>query len=195
MVLALILVGLLRRRPKPLPDLPEDAEAPSLADHFGDSPLPDAQAEFADDEDAEADEPYEPEARESGAAPAAHAYDFTFDEPPPGEPVAEPGMSPPQPPVAGLDDITRERSAVTFDDYASTDSDVGAPVSATNEEEDASAPMDEFSDDPVDTKLDLARAYLDMGDPAGARAMLEEVLNEGTQLQKDEARRLMDDMA
>lgn len=48
-----------------------------------------------------------------------------------------------------------------------------------------------FSDDPVDTKLDLARAYLDMGDPVGARAMLEEVLAEGTQTQKDEAKKLL----
>jgi pilus assembly protein FimV len=48
-----------------------------------------------------------------------------------------------------------------------------------------------YSDDPVDTKLDLARAYLDMGDPVGARAMLEEVLEEGTQAQKDEATRLL----
>ncbi len=45
--------------------------------------------------------------------------------------------------------------------------------------------------DPVDTKLDLARAYLDMGDPVGARAMLEEVLEEGSQSQKDAATRLM----
>lgn len=198
-VLALILAGLLRRRPKPLPDLPDESEGSSLADQFGDSPLPDAQAGMTEDEVADADEPYDPDAQEfesaPESAPPAHDYDFTFDEPPPGEPVAEPGMSPPQPPVAGLDDITRERSAVNFDDYASTDSEVGAPVSTANEEEAAPAPMDEFSDDPVDTKLDLARAYLDMGDPAGARAMLEEVLNEGTQMQKDEAGRLLDDMA
>lgn len=49
-----------------------------------------------------------------------------------------------------------------------------------------------FNDDPVDTKLDLARAYLDMGDPDGARAMLEEVLHEGTQMQKDVAQKLLD---
>jgi pilus assembly protein FimV len=49
----------------------------------------------------------------------------------------------------------------------------------------------EYIDNPVDTKLDLARAYLDMGDPVGARAMLEEVLEEGTQAQKDEAQRLL----
>ncbi|MDE2308098.1 MAG: fimbrial protein FimV [Xanthomonadaceae bacterium] len=51
---------------------------------------------------------------------------------------------------------------------------------------------DEFSDDPVDTKLDLARAYLDMGDAEGARAMLGEVLREGTQAQQDAARRLLE---
>ena len=50
----------------------------------------------------------------------------------------------------------------------------------------------EFNDDPVDTKLDLARAYLDMGDADGARAMLGEVLKEGSQMQQDTARRLLD---
>ncbi|HET6432612.1 FimV/HubP family polar landmark protein [Dyella sp.] len=53
----------------------------------------------------------------------------------------------------------------------------------------------EFSDDPIDTKLDLARAYLDMGDADGARAMLEEVLAEGSQPQRDVARRLLDGIA
>jgi pilus assembly protein FimV len=50
----------------------------------------------------------------------------------------------------------------------------------------------QFADDPVDTKLDLARAYLDMGDPDGAQAMLEEVMHEGTQMQKDVAKRLLE---
>lgn len=53
----------------------------------------------------------------------------------------------------------------------------------------------EFSDDPVDTKLDLARAYLDMGDADGARAMLGEVLKEGSQMQRDTARRLLDGLS
>ncbi|HUB88431.1 MAG TPA: FimV/HubP family polar landmark protein, partial [Dyella sp.] len=50
----------------------------------------------------------------------------------------------------------------------------------------------ELHDDPVDTKLDLARAYLDMGDPDGARAMLEEVMHEGTQMQKEVAKQLLE---
>jgi len=43
----------------------------------------------------------------------------------------------------------------------------------------------------VGTKLDLARAYMDMGDPEGARNILEEVLNEGSVAQKQEAERLI----
>ncbi|MGA7297337.1 MAG: FimV/HubP family polar landmark protein, partial [Rhodanobacteraceae bacterium] len=53
---------------------------------------------------------------------------------------------------------------------------------------------DDFSSNPVDTKLDLARAYQDMGDDEGARAMLEEVLQEGSDAQKDAARKLLDDL-
>jgi pilus assembly protein FimV len=43
----------------------------------------------------------------------------------------------------------------------------------------------------VGTKLDLARAYIDMGDPEGARSILDEVLKEGSAVQKQEAERLM----
>lgn len=51
---------------------------------------------------------------------------------------------------------------------------------------------DEFlGDDAVATKLDLARAYLDMGDSDGAKSMLDEVLTEGNDRQKEEARKLL----
>ena len=46
----------------------------------------------------------------------------------------------------------------------------------------------------VGTKLDLARAYMDMGDPEGARSILEEVLTEGSATQKQEAQRLIDSL-
>lgn len=44
------------------------------------------------------------------------------------------------------------------------------------------------------TKLELARAYLDMGDVEGARGMLEEVAQEGTAEQRQDARRLLDEI-
>ena len=46
----------------------------------------------------------------------------------------------------------------------------------------------------VGTKLDLARAYMDMGDPEGARNILEEVMHEGSAAQRQEAERLMESL-
>ncbi|MDH3589324.1 MAG: hypothetical protein OEQ74_07960, partial [Gammaproteobacteria bacterium] len=43
----------------------------------------------------------------------------------------------------------------------------------------------------VGTKLDLARAYMDMGDPDGARGILEEVLAEGSETQQADARDML----
>jgi len=202
-IVALILLGLLRRRPRPLPD------APSLAEHFGQAPFPPA----AQEEDAVVDGPHEPEAApaqahiepvvESELPPiveetprtieAEQDYDFSFDEPAPEEPVAEPGMPAAQPPVAGSDEVTRRHDVAELDGDSEPEP-VQEPetMPVADDEVTREHATPEFSDDPVDTKLDLARAYLDMGDPAGARAMLEEVLNEGSQAQKDEAKRLLE---
>lgn len=46
----------------------------------------------------------------------------------------------------------------------------------------------------IGTKLDLARAYMDMGDPHGARSILQEVLEEGTDNQKQEAQQLLENL-
>lgn len=45
--------------------------------------------------------------------------------------------------------------------------------------------------DEVTTKLDLARAYMDMGDMEGARDILDEVESEGTASQREEAAALL----
>jgi pilus assembly protein FimV len=60
-----------------------------------------------------------------------------------------------------------------------------------DEEESAELP----SGDEVSTKLDLARAYIDMGDSDGARSTLEEVLTEGSDEQKREAQDLIDQLS
>lgn len=49
--------------------------------------------------------------------------------------------------------------------------------------------------DEVGTKLDLAKAYVDMGDAEGARGMLEEVMQEGTDDQKRQAKELLSQIA
>jgi pilus assembly protein FimV len=46
--------------------------------------------------------------------------------------------------------------------------------------------------DEVSTKLDLAKAYMDMGDYDGASSTLEEVMAEGDEAQKKEAKELLD---
>ena len=46
----------------------------------------------------------------------------------------------------------------------------------------------------VGTKLDLARAYVDMGDPTGARSILKEVLDEGDESQQQQAQQLLDSL-
>ncbi len=56
--------------------------------------------------------------------------------------------------------------------------------------------FDFFSDtDETTTKLDLARAYIDMGDAEGARDILDEVMNEGSDVQQQEAREMLAKLA
>lgn len=51
------------------------------------------------------------------------------------------------------------------------------------------------TEDEVGTKLDLARAYIDMGDPDGARSTLQEVILEGDDGQREEAQHLLRQIA
>jgi FimV-like protein len=67
----------------------------------------------------------------------------------------------------------------------SSDASLGAPQPVVPE-------LEPVTVSEVRTKLDLARMFLDMGDPASARHMLDEVLNEGDSVQKQEAQRLLD---
>jgi pilus assembly protein FimV len=120
--------------------------------------------------------------RREPAAPATQANTaFDFD--------LEPDL-----PATGTNVPQPSEAAFSFDNLPPVD----FAKEAHHEMEAAVAPAplqvdeDEFpGEDGVGTKLDLAKAYLDMGDPEGARSMLEEVLAEGNDVQKGEARRLM----
>jgi len=48
------------------------------------------------------------------------------------------------------------------------------------------------AEDEISTKLDLARAYIDMGDSDGAKEILNEVLADGSESQKEEAKALIE---
>ncbi|UXY13733.1 hypothetical protein N8I74_10410 [Chitiniphilus purpureus] len=61
-------------------------------------------------------------------------------------------------------------------------------------EQDTINELDLSAEDPVQTKIDLARAYIDMGDVEGAREILQEALSEGSAVQQQEARSLLDSL-
>jgi pilus assembly protein FimV len=111
---------------------------------------------------------------EEAPPPSAADYGFDFE-------LAPPATRSPPPAAPAMEE---------FDALPPLPADEQAPMPAAA----TASAADSFSDDAVDTKLDLARAYLDMGDPDGARAMLDEVLAEGSQMQKDAARKLLQDL-
>lgn len=106
---------------------------------------------------------------------------------------------------AGEAEVSSDSGALDFDlDLGTGAADVGAADLALDEGEAAEAePSLDFelnaSDagaldiggDEVGTKLDLAKAYIDMGDPDGAKSILDEVMGEGNDSQKSEAEELL----
>jgi pilus assembly protein FimV len=74
------------------------------------------------------------------------------------------------------------------------DEDLGFDLSGADDMEDAGEGVLASADE-VATKLDLARAYIEMGDPDGARSILDEVMQEGNAAQKSEAQSLMKQIA
>ncbi|MGH8436938.1 MAG: FimV/HubP family polar landmark protein [Pseudomonas sp.] len=97
--------------------------------------------------------------------------------------------------AAQLDEVTAELDQLSgsldlpegFDEFIAPVASAPQPVSL-----DADDDFDFLSGtDETATKLDLARAYLDMGDTEGARDILDEVITEGSDNQQQEARELI----
>ncbi|MFK7886690.1 MAG: FimV/HubP family polar landmark protein [Gammaproteobacteria bacterium] len=99
-------------------------------------------------------------------------------------------------PAASADDATQESVSIDldvgdplFDDSTAMSENTTMKVAA---QELALPDMDAGGPSEVGTKLDLARAYMEMGDPDGARGILQEVIEEGDDGQKQDARALLD---
>lgn len=103
------------------------------------------------------------------------------------------------PTIEGFKDIVRVAMATEakdeFDDLVFIPSE-DTLADEDNEEENDEDDEDDFvflsASDEAATKLDLARAYIDMGDIEGAREILNEVLQQGTESQRSEAQVLLD---
>jgi pilus assembly protein FimV len=93
--------------------------------------------------------------------------------------------------VAGLD---YETGVKGIGDYAENIDFNLDELKLDQDEEDFAEGLLQESDE-IGTKLDLARAYMDMGDPDGARDILEEVIEEGNDEQKTEAETLISQLA
>ena len=97
-----------------------------------------------------------------------------------------------------LDDATAEQSMFTDDDKSDLEEGVvdleNLPEPEVVQDELGGDLHDARTMTEVGTKLDLARAYVDMGDPGGARSILEEVLDEGDDAQRQQAQQLLDSL-
>ena len=98
-----------------------------------------------------------------------------------------------------LDDFDNEETL-----HAASDSHMGSDFNGSSDDFGGSelsledlGDDDELSDDifadvdEIGTKLDLAKAYVDMGDSDGARSILDEVMEEGDDTQKEQAQELL----
>ena len=86
-----------------------------------------------------------------------------------------------------LSDFSFDLDETSSDDAAASEE----PEIALNESDDSLGQSLSAEGDEVATKLDLARAYIDMGDSDGAKGILDEVIAEGSDAQKAEAEELL----
>ena len=145
-------------------DLSGDLEDSGFLSDLNDEPAPRATATQADDLSAEL-----PELDELGSLDARDALVPSVDEEP-------------------------EFLDLEIEDGSVEDLDLSADFEKARSGGDSSEDDFVFADDgdPMSTKLDLARAYIDMGDDDGARQILDEVMSGGSADQQQEARELLE---
>ena len=99
---------------------------------------------------------------------------------------------------AASSSASEDLGVATVDDEIKWDADAPVAEAAVQESDVALARAptgDQQQWDETATKLDLAKAYIDMGDAEGARSILDEVLAEGTEDQKKQAAQLASQIA
>ncbi|MBI2800538.1 MAG: hypothetical protein HYX63_09705 [Gammaproteobacteria bacterium] len=82
-----------------------------------------------------------------------------------------------------MDTLALDRTELGFGERGGVERAVAMPRDRDLEYQSAS--------DETDTKLNLAKAYIELGDNDGARTILDEVVADGTDSQRDEARKLL----
>ena len=117
-------------------------------------------------------------------------FDLSLDDEPVAEPAPETFSSELEVVEADLEDLSRDFNEPLDQSPAMTTGAVEPTPEALDDDFDFFADTDETT-----TKLDLARAYIDMGDAEGARDILDEVMSEGSDNQQQEAREMLAKLA
>lgn len=180
----------------------EDTRADSSLDDFDDLELDDLDVSLTDDRTGvDQPAPVDPPSAETDDELADLSLeeddtdlsldDLSLDDDTPSSP-AEPASS-----ADDLDELNAaEQHAAPAPEYHSEPQTAATPSAETSEVSDDMLGDDDDFDflgetDENATKLDLARAYIDMGDAEGARDILNEVLSEGSDDQQGEAKELL----
>ena len=154
---------------------PADSEAPESVPAFGDAQSPDDDGDRTQGPLGTAGGD---DSAGSSSGPAATAMlDTDRTTPPPAEAGsdAEPGAD---------DDLGDSKPTARL---------MLAPLTGGDETEAMS--LDDVGDDEIQTKIDLAQVYMEMGDTDGARGFLEAVLAEGDPDQQETAREMLSRLA
>jgi pilus assembly protein FimV len=94
-----------------------------------------------------------------------------------------------------LDDNEDEKITVDSESIEDFDFDFDTPVSSTEPVTVLDTGVSDLTDmDELETKMDLARAYIDMGDTGAAKDIVEEVLEKGNDQQKKSAQEILDQL-
>jgi pilus assembly protein FimV len=124
------------------------------------------------------------------------SIDFETDAP--AEETPTEAMSAPADMELSLEDFDNEETL-----HGSASDDIGSSFDEASDFADNEMPMEDLGDDDelsddifadvdeIGTKLDLAKAYVDMGDSDGAKSILDEVMEEGDDTQKEQAQELL----
>jgi len=113
-------------------------------------------------------------------------FDLSLEDETPAQPAVAPDSF-----AAQLDEVTAELDQLSTD-FEEPQAAPLAPANSLSSDLDGDDDFDFLSGtDETATKLDLARAYIDMGDTEGARDILDEVIAEGSDAQQQEAREMI----
>ena len=172
-------------------DLDEQPATPAREDEFtlslDDELSKPVAAETADDFDFELSEP-------ATSADMPDEFDLSLSDDTPDTTAPESFASELEEVEAELDDLSRDLEPLDQPAPEVAVAPAIEPVEPSSEALDDD--FDFFADtDETTTKLDLARAYIDMGDAEGARDILDEVMSEGSDTQQQEAREMLAKLA